>query len=494
MSVDYKTAKHICNVIRRQIQGGFPDLYINFIVHAEDKRKQAFSEDKESLSGHSAGDFAINHLQDPKHMSILEKNRSCFSILAYDKQPGFLGFFQSDSYLSILFINHERFPNEDNLRNHAFHLAWHAIALYRNFMDADTKGTNHSADLFKDSDNILRTDMTSAQWKHRNLQADIFAVSIQTLQGRENTLDILSKQRMSDTLHATPGFVAENFPFPVCLDTLDFVFQNKINQYKKSKKPIIAATEIAEEIGKAYDESSIEQWRSFSLPAQEMAWLGHNPKSILGAAIYTSENTYAQSIADMLAERMDIKPDVVSTSQEYNPFTAQEANERIHKKQCNQLIDNILNKIHEEKNHAIIMEVIQKQNIFLQDTSLIGWCSSALIQTKIYIEQSDLSNDIVGILKHARTVFQEEVNSIPWDTLVHFSRALFIHRRNNIHQTMDDIINIADKNDEFASIYHVLTTVNNKEDKTEAKANEVSPDDLPPNISDFISPNAVKGA
>ncbi|PCI56973.1 MAG: hypothetical protein COB36_01510 [Alphaproteobacteria bacterium] len=491
MSVDYKTAKHICNVIRRQIQSGFPDLYINFIVHAEDKRKQAFSKEKEDLSGHPAGDFAINHLQDPQYMGILEKNRSCFSILAYDKQPGFLGFFQSNSYLSIFFINHERFQNEDNLRNHAFHLAWHAIALYRNVMDTEIKGSDNTTDLFKDSNNILRTDMTSAQWKHRNLQADIFSASIQTLQGRGNTLDVLSKQRMSDTLHATPGFVAENFPFPVCLDTLDFVFKNKISQYKKSKKSIIAATEIAEEIGKAYDDSSIEQWRSFSIPAQEMAWLGHSPKSILGAAIYTSENTYAQSIADMLAERMDIKPEVISTSQEYNPFTAQEANERIHKKQCNQLIDSILNKIHEEKNHAIIMEVIQKQNIFLQNTSLIGWCSSALIQTKIYIEQSDLSNDIVGILKHARTVFQEEVDSIPWDTLMHFSRALFNHRRNHINQTMDDIINIADENDEFASIYHVLTTVNNAQNKTEANDGELDPT---PNISNFISPNAIKGA
>ncbi len=458
MSVDYKTAKHICNVIRRQIQGGIPDLYINFIVHGEGDRNTAFSAEQETILGHPAGAFAVNHLQDPQHSSLLAKNRSCFSILAYDKQPGFLGFFQSNSYLSICFINHERFQNESNLRNHAFHLAWHAVSLYKNFMDRSTDTSDSTQGLFKDESNILLTNLTPTQWKHRNLQADIFSASIQTLQGREDTLDTLSKQRMSDTLNATPGFIAENFPFPVCLDTLDFVFKNKITQYKKSKKPIIAATEIAEEIGKAYDDSSIEQWRSFSIPAQEMAWLGHDAKSILGAAIYTCENTYAQSIADMLAERMNIKPDVMPISQEYNPFTAQEANERIHNKLCNQLIDNILNNIHEQKKPAIIMDVIQKQNVLLQSASLIGWCSSALIQTKAYIERSDLSNDIAETLNHARIVFQEEMNSIPWDTLVHFSRALFSHRRNNIHQSMDDIIHIAEESDEFSSIHSALIT------------------------------------
>lgn len=491
MTVDYKTATHICNVVRRQVQNSFPDLYINFIIHKENKRKYAFSVEKENILTHSAGDVVLDHFQDPQHAPQLDKDRSCFAMLAYDKQPGFLGFFQQEYYLSICFINYERFNNQENLRNHAFHLAWHAIALYKDFSNQNTGKSNNIEIRFEDNHNVLLTKLSPSQWCHRNLEADIFSASIQTLQGRADALDILSKQRMADTLNPTPGFIAERFPFPICLDTLDFVFENKINQYKKSKKTAIAAAEIAEEIGKAYDESSIEQWRIFSIPAQEMAWLGHSPKSILGAAIYTSENTYAQSIADMLAERMEIKPEIIPTSQEYNPFTAQEANEHIHKKQCNQLIDNILNKIHEEKNNAIIMEVIQKQNLFLQGTSLTGWCSSALVQTNIYIEQSDLSGDIIEILKHAKTVFQEEVASIPWDTLVHFSHALFNHRRSNITQTMDDIINIADENDEFASIYHVLTTVNNAQSKTEENENTFN---SPQNISDFISLNAIKGA
>ncbi|PCK00382.1 MAG: hypothetical protein COA45_00960 [Zetaproteobacteria bacterium] len=488
MSVDYKTAKHICNVIRRQIQGSFPDLYIHFTVHAEDKRHQTFAKDKETISGYPAA--AIEHMQTPQFLNLLKKNRSCFSLISYDKQPGFLGFFESSTYLSICFINYERFQNENNLRNHAFHLAWHAISLYKNFIHQNTDEPDGDETLFTDQDNILLPKLTTKQWNHRNLEADIFSASIQALQGRDNALSTLSQQRMSDTLNATPGFIAENFPFPVCLDTLDFVFENKIAHHKKNKRPATAAAEITEEIGKAYDISSIEQWRSFSIPAQEMAWSGHNPESILGAAIYTSENTYAQSIADMLAERLNIKPETIPLSQEYNPFTAQEANERIHKRHCRQLIENILNKIHETRKNTLIMEIIEKQSMLLQKSSLTGWCSSALIQTNTYIEQSDLSENITSTLNHAKTVFQKETNSIPWDTLVHFSRALSNNRRNNLNQTIDDIISIAEENDEFSSIYHALTTVKEYKSTVEKEKKESGGSSL--NISDFISPNAIK--
>ncbi|MGH1377556.1 MAG: hypothetical protein ACRBB3_01925 [Alphaproteobacteria bacterium] len=494
MSVNYKTAKHICNVIRRQVQSSYPDLYINFIVHTEGGRPKAFSEELDKIREHPAGDFAIDHVKDPQFSDILRNSRSCFSLISYDKQPGFLGFFQSNSYLSICFINYERFKNEDNIRNHAFHLAWHAISLYNDYINSQKNDNNDQVYSYKNENNILLPTITQTEWKHRNLQADIFSSSIQTLLGRENSLNILSKQRIYDTLNATPGFIAENFPFPVCLDTLDFVFQNKIDACKKRKKTALAAAEIAEEMGKAYDESSIAQWKLFSTPTQEMAWLGHDPKSILGAAIYTSENTYAQSIADMISEKMDLKPKIIPTSQDYNPFTTKEANERNHKKQCLRLLDNVINQIDKDNNQDIIKEIVKKQSASLEKESMMGWCSSALIQTQDYIEQHKSQDDMDDLYKNAKNIFIKEVDAISWETLASFSIALLEYRRNHTNKGIKEIIKIAERNDEFSSIYHALSAIEKYKQKVseEEKKQIEEQEKLPSNITDFISPNAIK--
>lgn len=496
MSINYKTAKHICNVIRRQVQSSFPDLYINFIVHAEGGRTKAFTSELDFIRDQPSGELAINHIQSPQHKGILESNRSCFSLISYDQQPGFLGFLQSNSYLSICFINYERFKNEDNLRNHAFHLAWHAIALYDDYINANTDKNKSQTNLFEDNGNVLLTNLTPIEWKHRNLQADIFSASIQTLQGREDTLATLSKQRISDTLNATPGFIAENFPFPICLDTLDFVFQSKIDSCRKRKKTTLAAAEIAKEMGETYEASSIEQWKTFSMPAQEMAWLRHEPQSILGAAIYTSENTYVQSIADMISERMGIKPKIISISQDYNPFTTRESNQRNHKKQCMRLIDNALNQIGKENQHNIIKEIIKKQSTSLENESMMGWCSSALIQAQKYIEQHENSDNMDEIYLNAKTIFIKEVDAIPWDTLQHFSLSLLEYRRNHTRESITEIIKIAERNDEFSSIYHALVVIDDYRNKI-LQEEAVRIEELrnsPSNITDFVSPNTIKNA
>ena len=84
------------------------------------------------------------------------------------------------------------------------------------------------------------------------------------------------------------------------------------------------------EISQTYDSTIIEQWKSFSLPAQQMAWTGHEPKTIIGAALYTCENTYTQSTADMVAEKMEIKPEPITSFQDFNPFTKNEINAHTH--------------------------------------------------------------------------------------------------------------------------------------------------------------------
>ncbi len=436
MTIDYKTAKHICSVIRRQVQSSFPELYMEFVLHENEKRGEAFLKEKHLINELPAGNHMIEYIKSNESRNISEKNTSCFVAMARHKKPIFLGFFKSYDYLALSFINYSHFDNEIELKNHVFHIAWHAINLYKNHVNSDSKV------------NILTPEASKNQLYHNNLTADIFSTLVQLMQGRKDALDTMAKQRIYGTISPKIGFKAEEYSFPICLDTLEFMFDNNIDQYKNHKKPVIDAFNIAKNVSDAFDETAIKQWNSFSVPAQEMAWLGYSPNIILGAALYTSENTYIQSIADMIADKMGVKPETITSLQDYNPFANNKTNEHAHKKQCDDLIKSLLSKVKETGDYKILIEIARKQNQSLLEKSPMGWCANALIAVANIIEKDPDNKDIL------KDIFDKEVSAVAWDTLAHFFEIKFQHMRSGKNT---DIIQIAQSNDEFISIYQALS-------------------------------------
>ncbi len=448
MPIDYKIAKHICNVVRRQVQSSFPDLYMEFILHEKGKRYEVFSKEKKVIEDHPAGHHLIKYTKTAEACNILKKNKTQFFAISYQNNSGFMGFFKNSNYLALCFINYEDFESEDNLRNHAFNIAWHAINLYSSYInDGDSK------DDIICKNNILAHITSKKQLYHNNLVADIFSTSAQLLQGRKDALEIMAKQRIYEALIPKIGLFAERFPFPVSIDTLDFMFDSSIDQYKNSKKPVIAALNIAKKTGEAFDESSIKQWYGFSLPAQEMAWAGYSPNIILGAALYSSENAYVQSIADMIADKMKIKPEIVTSLQDYNPFADNQTNESVHKRQCSELINSLLDKVAVSRDYNILMDIAKKQNQVLLEKSPMGWCAGALIAAANIIKENPDKEDI---LKEAKSIFNKEVEALPWGVLADFARVKFQHRRSGVVCNMSDVAQLAKSDDKFILIYQAL--------------------------------------
>lgn len=470
MNIDKKTAQHICNVIRRQIQSSYHNLHIHFSVHNEDNRKTTFLREIKQIEEHPAGTYLTKHHNKDEIEKILEKNKSRFVSIARYNKPGFLGFAKHDEYIALCFINHERFSSEDNLRNHAFQIAWHAIALYKDFIDR--KKTNQSMPSFIDDHNVLTPKLDETTLPHRNLMGDIFSACIQTLQGRENSIESINNQRIIDTLSPQKGFYAENYPFPICTDALKTILKKQLSQLKKNKKPARAATKITNEIGKTYDHSIIEQWKSFAHPAQLMAWTDHTVETILGAALYTSENTYTQSTADLVAEKMAIKPETITTFQDYNPFTKQETNEHLHTMQCKRLITTALEKVKNQRDHKHLLDIAWKQNEQLRKNKAIGWCAGALLRASEIIKHCNDHTLLTNITKQAEEIFMAEVQNIPWDTLSTFSNLIFEQRRKGIILSNHDIIELSAENEEFSSIHHALYTL-------KIATEEDVPDELP---------------
>lgn len=501
MSVDYKSAKHICNVVRRQIQSCYPDLHLHFTIHDEDKREEAFYKDKPEICEHPAGDFLMSYPHEDIAKKIMSKNRTRFVSIAHSNSPGFLGFFQTSAYLAISFVNFSRFENTDILKTHILHIAWHAISLYSEYENYRRTKSKDKPDTFTDEHNVLIPNLTPRQLHHRNLLGDIFSACIQTMQGREEAFEELAKLRAGDTLGTQTGFRAEEFPFPMCVDTLEYIFRDNINQYKKNKKNIVHnAVKITEDIGGAYDPTSIQQWHSFSYPAQQMAWTGHDKETILGAAIYTGENTYAQSIADLISDTVEIKPKIVTNLQAYNPFTDNEANERLHKKMCKELLANLLRRLSRREDYTLIVEIINKQNDQLVAGKVMGWCVPALVPVADLVKNCGSENLFDQLINDAADIFNKEVENISWDTLAYLSQKIFFSRRDHGSITWERIQDITSKDDEFSSVFCGLMLA-----KQLKEADLIQEKVMPPpkdkngedeskgiNISDFISPNAIK--
>lgn len=519
MPVDLKTATHICKVIARQIEKGYPELSLHFIMHEEDKRKKALLQEKETIAEHPAGATIIDYILNSKDREITG-NRTCFVGLAEHNNPGFLGFFRSFQTLGVFFVNADRFKTQEDLRNHALHLVWHALALYEDYHAAQAEilkkaGTlpslsktipkSEDEDPFPEknlkeqgplsrleaSEGVIISKLETQEFYHRNLLADIFSAAFQALHGSENAIKPLAVQRMHDTLTPQVGFISEKYPFPISLETLQLLLTESLSGSGKKEKTLPLAVRITKEIGMTYKISAIKQWRAFCNPAQEMAWSGFDPETILGAAIYTNENTYVRSIADMVAEHMAIKPKIFSSLNDYNPFADQEMNKRVHEKICLESAKKCLEKARTPDDYKIFLSEAMAQNAKLMTGNPAGWAAHALMALADELMLSD-PKTLNQQKQRLLSIFEQNVSKVSWDNLRSFARYLFRQRREGKIITPDVIIAIPDKTEDIALIKGTFTKLSEIYSTLEQGTKSGSKGSEAGSMMSFISPNALK--
>lgn len=451
MTVDHKNAKHSCNIFRRRIQSSFPELHVYFLLHKENTRYATYLKEKTQILGLQAGHNLCNFLDDPNNKHILNANKSEFIALAQKRKNGFLGFAKQKHFVALCTLNYDRFSNNEHLLSHIFHLGWHAINTYKQYKDKPRIA----------QDNVILQPITKADQAQKNLMADIFACSLQKLDGDNSAPHRLIRQRATESVNKNLGFFAEQYPFPVCLETLEFTFKNDWAKYQKQKAPLLAALQITEDVGKAFDRTSIEKWLAFALPAQEMAWMDYKPEKTLGAAIYTGENTYAQSIADMIAEKLSLKPEIIANLHDYNPFANNDVNIRLHKKLCHDKYAKIIQHIKQCSDYTVFLDYAQSENNKLSEGVFIGWCAHGLTRAaSVMLNYNNTQTGYQQAMEKAQQAFNEEIDSLAWDTLQLFGHTIFDHKRKAKNLSVETLKEIAQKEDEFGSIHYALTYTN----------------------------------
>src|SRR5690606_10783446 len=119
-------------------------------------------------------------------------------------------------------------------KNHALHMVWHALALLGDL--ENKKPAENEKQPFRIDGGFAIPDLVTLELSARNLRGDIFSAIFQTLVGSEDAVNQICMQRVNDTLSPARGFISENYPFPMCVETLQFALsEDQFIQHRTGK-------------------------------------------------------------------------------------------------------------------------------------------------------------------------------------------------------------------------------------------------------------------
>lgn len=458
MAIDRNAAAHIANVVRRQIQDRTPDFSPVFILQEAEDKKNAVEREARLILKHPAGEKMMAFLRAGSGRSVEDKRTKFIGLADYaQKYP--LGFFDQHKILAVFLIHLPHFSSEFDLRSELYHLVWHALALREDYLRKESRLPKlldrpnfFQEETYESKDGIIRPKLSAGKMFQRNLMADVFAACVQVLDGDPTAIRGVAAYRLRQTLAAREGFIAERYPYAVCHDTLEFMFENDEMISHNKKQSVRQALKIAQEIGHYYAIPATEHWKSFSQPAQHMAWVGAPAEVTLGAAIYSSDNPYVRAIADIVVDFTRLEPEIITTMDEFNPFIAREKAMRGHHKMCMDALRRTLLDLSMHTDASCFALEARKQDLRLRVGNPLGWCGYALLRVMDVLKEEMRGPIDAQMTQHIQTIYEQALAEIPYDTLLKFSVLVFQRCRLQGRITDAEILKLAGLSPDFARI------------------------------------------
>lgn len=440
MSLDTNSIVHECNVIRRRIQEEFKNLTLNFIVYnAEQQQVFSITDIVEKHQNEIGFDLSQFDFNDENNYTI---KGSCFLGLRVDVKKSVLLPLKKIKCDAVFLINAAEFNDKTQVQFNIHHLCWHAIRLYEKVHNNKLEQSTFIKSTYDDFSTRLR----------ENLLADIFSsITLQQF-GYVLNLNKLARIRCQDLFEIKKNYMAEIYPYPIaCEATIMLLEEHDDIKATQQKKPISNIVALTYEVKETFDDSAIEQWFQFAKAAQDMIWKGLDKNRVLQTAIYTCEDPFVRSVAYLVSELLNVDPHPVSDMQYHNPFTDDEANERLHYRLCKNQLKDVLNNTdnYMNKNNFIdkIDTLIQHQNKLLKDGVLIGWCVPALKEARS-VYKSLIENEKIKEqqrLNAMQDVYQKSCHMPPWSTLKELSAKIIQRKRRGLHIDRDVLLSITSR-------------------------------------------------
>jgi hypothetical protein len=415
MGLETAAVDHACNVVRREIQEEFPQLTLLYIVHQDGQRAKALEARRSELLEHPAGEAFLPYLQ-----KQAEKSGSEFSGICIKREKKLLKLMAKDKILACFFVNAELLESTDEARRHALFLAWQAISLVEDYEE-------ERKDDFQESGGVIvpKADKMLRTWKY--MLGEAFSVLMLEMDKKRDSIGALGRMRSTMVLTAKPGAKPEHYAFPLIYDATRLLY-HEMAKASGAEEHVRHALHLTKEIGETFDRTAVRQWWLFSRTAQEMAWLGADNKSILGAAVYSSEDPYIRATAYLVAEALNIQTLLPSPVGAYNPFAEPETNERHHLKACEEAFRNTIGRANQNNSSLAFVEEAHKHNRRLMSGNPIGWCAWPLMCAEVACRTSPTE---------AKIIFDKALTETPWIKVQDIVRMIILLRREGADVTSE---------------------------------------------------------
>ncbi len=438
MVISTKEIQKICYSASKDVAQAYDGLQLHFVVYQKGKLRDAIAIADHDFSYHPAAETARSILRKQVKHDI-----SSFVGLAIASKSKFLGFKKIEKILGLFVINANDFNTIEEAQNQIAHTVWHAIDLYEIRQRPEYKN--------KFTKGAMIPKRSPMNLSKSHLQADAFAVFLGAINGSSDLARILAQRRALQSLEPITSFKSESYPFVIAMEACELAVEDlkqiKIEPYDQYK----IARKFSLDIGHAFDETSIQQWWKYSLPAQDMAWRGSSPEEILGAALNTSDNPFVRSIAYLVDEIVDItalKPEMLAGI--YNSFLNTEKVFEMHTEMVEAAFEEAIAEGLRESSPEAFMKAANIQNEKLTEGKILGWCASALQNAGTAFDNALKSGTAPD--QAARVNFKITEADPNWKELTKLGKKIVDERRDGFAVTMGHIAEICHNNDAFKGV------------------------------------------
>ena len=422
------------------VQDCYPELELCYVVHGRGQFLEAVALKEHEIISHPASEAAqiiIKKFSHQDHTSLLG--------LALSRQKTLMGLFVHDSVMALININADEYDDIHTVQHDIAHLAWHSIDLMT--VRHNPKYKN------KFQNGPMIPKRSPFNLSKANLKADIFASTLCSLESADDLAAALAKRRAMSAIKPIPDYTPENFPFAIAKEPTEFAIEELREKTDLALGALKTSEKTAQEVSMIVDESGIgiEEWWSFTRPAQDMAWRGYSCEEILGAAIQTSENPYVRAIGYLMAEVTGIAPcDANELARVYNSFTNPDHNAELHKALVDEVFEELIDLSVKHNSSDALKNTANQQNEHMTNGNIVGWCANSLHAAAKAFEKAYHLGKEPG--QAARIEFEGNKELVKWDDLQNLSFRVVDRRRMGYAVTLGHIAELCEDIDELGEV------------------------------------------
>ncbi len=428
---------NVAEDLHKQIQLIWPLCEPVFLIYRRGQKLDVINKTLSNMMGAPFYTAAKNLLQ----LRSTVQEISGFMGIAIGVEKKLFGFSKTTHHALFIGLNLDSYKTTEDALFDLYHHT--ALALDTFILLADKKIPHVKQDY------ILQPRRNTLARSRSNMKADIFSAFMMQKNGEQNAIDILGYKRGLNPLKAQPNTRPEEFPFAMGLDVTRFAADEL---FKLKSIGLYEVIKNARHVVSSFESDHFARWIDFTQPAQSMAWNGHTPDTILGAAIHTSTNPFIKATGHVISEITGITPQNMVDG--FNPYVDGSVNQLEHERRIDEIFEMTMVHAMEADSHLPFIRVANNQNERLQIGEMMGWCAQALQAAARSFAAARQKG--LPAAQSTRLEFQSQKNIADWKSLEELGTYVTSQRRKGFAVTLSDLASWCKSRADFRPVFESL--------------------------------------